>query len=392
MAPGTTVTARAGLVEALGVAARESGRARLAILGEWLALRLNRGRLGLTEYFDYRLHMRDAAFETKAAFGGWRAQHALEECLVDQYSRMLTLDKVTAQLLLQGLSVPMPELLAVYSHAPRPGPFERIRTAAEMSRFLASTARFPLYFKAAFGVKGKGNLSVVEGDASGVRTRSGERMSVEQLLARLEPRAGLGWMVQRELSAHREIAARCGERVSGVRVNVFLSNEGPRLLRATWKINVVGDSDNFDAGRSGNLVAAVDLANGTVTRVVTGLGSQQRELSAHPVSGAQLLGFVIPHWQELVRLVESTAGAFPGFICQGWDVALCDQGPVVLEVNDFGDLDLVQVAHGTGFLDARFMELLRGRDLERLFLGPRAPTWRSKKTGRLGKRAAHWPW
>lgn len=36
---------------------------------------------------------------------------------------------------------------------------------------------------------------------------------------------------------------------------------------------------------------------------------------------------------------------------QSWDVALSDQGPIFLEVNFGGDLNLVQLAYGEGVLD-----------------------------------------
>jgi len=42
-------------------------------------------------------------------------------------------------------------------------------------------------------------------------------------------------------------------------------------------------------------------------------------------------------------------------------VALTDQGPVLLEVNFGGDLNLAQLAHGDGALDYAFAEYPRRR-------------------------------
>ena len=44
---------------------------------------------------------------------------------------------------------------------------------------------------------------------------------------------------------------------------------------------------------------------------------------------------------------------------QSWDVALTDKGPVLLEVNFGGDLNLAQLAHGTGVLDDAYANHLR---------------------------------
>jgi len=63
---------------------------------------------------------------------------------------------------------------------------------------------------------------------------------------------------------------------------------------------------------------------------------------------------------ELVfELVMSAAPVFAGIRTQSWDVALTDQGPVFLEVNFGGDLNLAQLANGKGVLDEGYIEHLR---------------------------------
>jgi len=49
---------------------------------------------------------------------------------------------------------------------------------------------------------------------------------------------------------------------------------------------------------------------------------------------------------------------------QGWDVALSDRGPLLMEVNFRADFDLLQFAEGAGVLDdawRRFMNAHRPR-------------------------------
>jgi hypothetical protein len=67
---------------------------------------------------------------------------------------------------------------------------------------------------------------------------------------------------------------------------------------------------------------------------------------------------LIPQWDELARLVISAAEILPGIRTQSWDVALAAEGPVLLEVNYGGDLNLAQLAHGAGVLDERYTEHL----------------------------------
>lgn len=58
-------------------------------------------------------------------------------------------------------------------------------------------------------------------------------------------------------------------------------------------------------------------------------------------------------------LVASAAQVLPGIRTQSWDVALTERGPVLLEVNFSGDLDLAQLALGAGVLDDTCAERLQ---------------------------------
>ena len=79
---------------------------------------------------------------------------------------------------------------------------------------------------------------------------------------------------------------------------------------------------------------------------------------AHPDTKRSIVGTLIPQWEALKRLVVSAAEILPGIRTQSWDVALAAEGPVLLEVNYGGDLNLAQLAHGAGVLDERYTEHL----------------------------------
>ena len=60
------------------------------------------------------------------------------------------------------------------------------------------------------------------------------------------------------------------------------------------------------------------------------------------------------------RRREAAAPIFAGIRTQSWDVALTEAGPVILEVNFGGDLNLAQLATGKGVLDDEYCEHLKG--------------------------------
>jgi hypothetical protein len=79
----------------------------------------------------------------------------------------------------------------------------------------------------------------------------------------------------------------------------------------------------------------------------------------HPDTGQPLAGTPIPDWADLPALVTEAARLLPGIRTQSWDIALTDAGPVPLEMNFGGDLNLAQLAAGTGVLDETYREHLR---------------------------------
>ena len=86
--------------------------------------------------------------------------------------------------------------------------------------------------------------------------------------------------------------------------------------------------------------------------MVRGVGADLTVCTTHPDTGALFVGTALPDWIKLRNLVTKAACVFPGIRTQSWDIALTDQGPVFLEVNYGGDLNLAQLAEGRGVLDA----------------------------------------
>ncbi|MCH6257724.1 hypothetical protein MLD52_14290 [Puniceicoccaceae bacterium K14] len=77
---------------------------------------------------------------------------------------------------------------------------------------------------------------------------------------------------------------------------------------------------------------AVDIASGALTAI---LGRNQYILDTgkHPLSGAPIVGRVVPHWEEGMALVRKAHTAFPGLLVVGWDLVFTSCGPVLIEGN-----------------------------------------------------------
>ena len=107
------------------------------------------------------------------------------------------------------------------------------------------------------------------------------------------------------------------------------------------------------------MLGAIELEKGIIGRVVRGSGKDLAVNEPHPDTGEAILGTPIPDWPRLVELVMAAAPVFAGIRTQFWDIALTDRGPVFLELNFGGDLNLAQLANGKGILDKAYVEHLR---------------------------------
>lgn len=110
-------------------------------------------------------------------------------------------------------------------------------------------------------------------------------------------------------------------------------------VRSMLRIATIA-SDGRANLHQGGVGVAIDLDNGrTYAASMNG-----EEISTHPDTGMMLLGVTIPHWDELMQLSEAVAKAIPlGYL--GIDIALSEEGPVVLEVNARPGIEIQNVCN-----------------------------------------------
>ncbi len=120
----------------------------------------------------------------------------------------------------------------------------------------------------------------------------------------------------------------------------------------------VGDAiaDNI---AQGGLAAPIDGASGRISgpaiRKDKAVGISV--YAAHPTTGARLDGFAVPFWSKVPALALRAHRAFPSLAFIGWDIAVLDDGPVLLEGNAWWDVDLTVLPHRMTLSDTRFVAL-----------------------------------
>ena len=136
----------------------------------------------------------------------------------------------------------------------------------------------------------------------------------------------------------KQFAAFNESSVNTVRFMTTLYPDGSARVIATFiKIGRAGKCvDN--AGGGGNVDVCVDTETGEIKYAIQYDGWRNiKEIEKHPDSGNQLNGVIIDNWQTMKEEVKKFQQAFPYCKAAGWDITITDEGPVVIEVNDFWD-------------------------------------------------------
>lgn len=211
--------------------------------------------------------------------------------------------------------------------------------------------------------KGRGGRGAERWDRAAPLTfegPDGERLDAEALLRRLVERSQKApLIVQPRLVAHRALADLSTGALPTVRVVTCLNEEGrPEVIGAVFRM-AIGDNVTVDNLHAGGIAAAVSIESGCLSRA-TNLGSDARLgwLSAHPDTGALIEGRALPLWSEVKQLAVKSHGAFNDRVVIGWDIAILDDGPILVEGNGNPDMDILQRFMRTGLRQHRFGELL----------------------------------
>ncbi|MEP1144983.1 MAG: sugar-transfer associated ATP-grasp domain-containing protein [Henriciella sp.] len=119
-------------------------------------------------------------------------------------------------------------------------------------------------------------------------------------------------------------------------IRVILHKQRPVSAMLRLPTEKSGGKANLHQGAIG---LAIDIKTGKVTNAAL-KGTVTPE---HPDTGAELIGFKIPKWKEVISIAEASAAAIPlGYI--GVDICLDqDRGPIVLEVNGRPGIEIQNV-------------------------------------------------
>lgn len=134
----------------------------------------------------------------------------------------------------------------------------------------------------------------------------------------------------------------CTRSVNTMRIMTFNDYGTPRILWMGLRVgNGVNAIDNFHAR---GMAVNIDMDTGRL--VGNAIDKDLNEYKEHPVSHTRFDGFQIPFFEEAKQMVLEASLESDKILVVGWDVAISENGPVIIEGNRRPGFDIVQVLSG----------------------------------------------
>lgn len=137
------------------------------------------------------------------------------------------------------------------------------------------------------------------------------------------------FLVEAYVEQHKEMNSLYGLSVNTMRMFTFYKDGKGHFLQAILKIGNGGVIDNFSSGGMYTFVNDDGVVD------VPAIDKNDIIYTVHPVTGKNIVGFKVPMFDEAVKLVERAAAVIPQVAYIGWDVAISEDGPVIIEGNCF---------------------------------------------------------
>lgn len=152
-------------------------------------------------------------------------------------------------------------------------------------------------------------------------------ISLEDFLTITQKRS---FVVQKHIENHSDIKKLSPAALSTIRIVSTRFNKDVHILSCDLRVSCSENSvvDNF---AKGGALIHVNEKTGKLDEYA--FRKHKKIMDKHPVSGIKFKNYQLPFWNESIKLVKKLHEIFPEFSSIGWDVAITENGPMIIEGN-----------------------------------------------------------
>ena len=140
--------------------------------------------------------------------------------------------------------------------------------------------------------------------------------------------AGSQYLVETFITQHPVMASLSPTSVNSLRMITFFDGTDVHVMEAVLRMGNGADVDNY--GRGG-MYTVIDEKTGIAH--FGAFDKYANTFTSHPISGTPIVGFQVPLYDEVLALLDTVSRVVPQIPYVGWDVAIGEHGPVIIEGN-----------------------------------------------------------
>lgn len=140
-------------------------------------------------------------------------------------------------------------------------------------------------------------------------------------------------MVEEVIRQHKDMNKLYPDAVNCMRIVTLIDNDGPEIVYIVLKTGTGGnflDNMGFDG-----VCVPVDINTGKLIGFAH--SEHGHDYEYHPDTKVKFDGYQIPYFKEVINLVKKAALEVPEIRYVGWDVFIDENGPGLIEGNDYPD-------------------------------------------------------
>lgn len=167
-----------------------------------------------------------------------------------------------------------------------------------------------------------------------------------------------GFLITECIVQHPQIAKIHNSSVNSIRFLTYIDDgKQVRIISAFMRFGT--GTRVIDNACAGGFFIGIDMPSGRLKKKGYRLAVYAgKEVLEHPDSKFKLEGFKIPYFREACHLVTEAVKHIPDRLI-GWDVAITNEGPVIIEANEGPGLHISDVAYDGLLRNEHIQEMMR---------------------------------
>ena len=325
------------------------------------------------EYYRYHLFSPQLSWAEKRAFLSDSETRTIQEELNPLIYRYLYKNKLMFKRYFEHAGLPVAKLYGVFDPAwGRTEEGEPLTNARDLGRWIERTDADEIVTKPVESAEGR--MVIVykgrkPGDPNTFISVEGKEYNADAMVRYMTDERELrvaypsgdplrtAFLIEQRIHQHPALKEISGETLCGVRICTLYCDDGSvDILGAVFKLQASDSSvDNL---HQGSLAVGIAPETGQLLsgRKLTDLWEPYTDTLP---DGRKFKGFKLPYWAELQDSAKRAQRAFPYARCIGWDIAVTDNGPCILEGNWGWGADVVQIGNRKGMMTPALYEAMR---------------------------------